>query len=137
VPNKEPLTSYKVPMNEFDVVLVDHHGHFPHLKPHIFAEIHEVNLVEMKGNQVLHNGEPRIFIQTIRGWTGYLDKNLLYPDHTPRWSISRTDVIGVCCPQCWQAGRYTKVEDNLLKGLVVDNDIYRICERCGYYKRTR
>jgi hypothetical protein len=27
-------------MNEFDVVLVDHHGHFPHLKPHIFAEIH-------------------------------------------------------------------------------------------------
>lgn len=131
------LRSYSVPMTEFDIVLFDQDDRWSDLNDILFAEIHEMNLVETRGNEVLYNGEPRIFVQAIRG---YIPRSIQtffqFPQNQSKISISRTAIVGICCPSCWQAGEFTSVENPTLIGLVVDDKMYRICERCGYHKRA-
>lgn len=134
--NQAVLRSYNVPMTEFDIVIFEQEGRWRNLSPILFGEIHEINIVETRGNEVLHNGEPRIFIQPIRGWHGGVGSYFMYPPNTAKISIPRTAIVGICCPSCWQAGEFTSVENPTLIGLVVDDKMYRICERCGYHKRA-
>lgn len=126
--NSQPLRGFRVPMTEGDVIIVNKWDW------DVFAEVEEIDVVELSLPGI-DEGRPITFIQPIRGSTKNLDKDLLFTGSI-RTPIVRENIVGICCPQCWHAGEYRSAEDQTLLGLVVDDKMYRICERCGYHKKA-
>lgn len=125
----QSLTGSRVPFSEFDIVLVRD-------TPNYFAEVSEVDVVtNFSQAEVYLSGKPKVLIQGISAGGRAIPTPYLYPSKSRR-AITRDDIIGVCCPQCWHSNRYQSDEDTFMVGIVTPGGMYRVCERCNYYKKV-
>lgn len=122
-----PLTGSRVPLFEFDTVLV----RFGERR--LFCEVEEVDVVESWVPKMLE-GKPVTFVKPVRGPRHNLPAHFFYAGSI-RTPVTREDILGICCPTCWNKGEYQSSDDQLLIGIKIDSGIYRVHERCGYHKK--
>lgn len=122
-----PLTGSKVPLFEFDVVLAQFG------ERRLFCEVEEVDVVESWVVKMLE-GKPVTFVKPVRSSRGNLPAHFFFAGSI-RTPITRQEILGICCPQCWNRGEYQSSDDPLLIGIRIDQGIYRVHERCGYHKK--